>query len=225
MDWVKKRLLDEAQADYKKFSASLIPNVDNVLGVRLPVLRKIAKEIYQDNWREFLKNKDVEYMEEYTLQGLVIGLIKDEPEAVLGYVRDFVPKIDNWAVCDTFCGSLKFTNKNKKLVWDFILPYLNSGAEFELRFGIVMLLGYFIDEEHIEEVLKILGNFGHEGYYARMAAAWALSVCYVKFPEKTFVYLQKSNLDKWTYNKAIQKIVESFRVDKESKEVLKTMRR
>ena len=98
---VKQKLLEKAEEKYRKFSQSLIPNIDNVLGVRLPVLRKIAKEIYKsDNWKDFLKQNDFEYMEEAMLQAMVIGLVKDSHENILAMVKDFVPKINNWSVCD-----------------------------------------------------------------------------------------------------------------------------
>lgn len=222
---IKTKILEAAEKDYKKFSASLIPNIDNVLGVRIPALRQLAKEIYKDSGTDYLNYDNTEYMEEVMLQGMIIGLLKDKPENILKEVEKFIPKIDNWAVCDIFCGGLKFTNKNKELVWEFIQKYLNSEKEYDKRFGLIMILGYFTDDEYIDKVLNILDNFSHEGYYARMGAAWALSICYVKQPEKTFEYLKKSKLDKWTFNKGIQKTCESLRVDKNTKEILKSLKR
>lgn len=223
---VKERLIELSEEKYRKFSSSLIPNIDNVLGVRLPVLRKLAKEIYKsDNWQDFLNQKQSDYMEEVMLQGMIIGLVKDEPQNILNYIKDFVPKINNWAVCDTFCTGLKFTNTNKALVWDFLQMYFQSDKEYELRFGIVMLLSYFIEDFYIDKILKILDKVNHEGYYVKMAVAWAVSICYIKFSEKTQKYLHVSNLDNWTYNKSIQKIIESYRIDKQTKELLKKMKR
>lgn len=223
---VKERLIELSEEKYRKFSSSLIPNIDNVLGVRLPVLRKLAKEIYKsDNWQDFLNQKQSDYMEEVMLQGMIIGLVKDEPQNILNYIKDFVPKINNWAVCDTFCTGLKFTNTNKALVWDFLQMYFQSDKEYELRFGIVMLLSYFIEDFYIDKVLKILDKVNHEGYYVKMAVAWAVSICYIKFSEKTQKYLHVSNLDNWTYNKSIQKIIESYRIGKQTKELLKKMKR
>ena len=121
---IKQKLLNEAEKDYQTFSAKLIPNINNVLGVRIPKLRKIEKEVYKnEDWEKFINLNNLEYMEEVMLQGMVIGLIKKSPEEMLELVKNFVPKIDNWAVCDTFCSSLKFVSGNKKLVWDFIQPY------------------------------------------------------------------------------------------------------
>ncbi len=223
---IKLQILEKAEVDYKKFFSSLIPNIDNVLGVRLPVLRKIAKEIHKNaEWEGFIKQTNCQYMEEVMLQGMVIGLVKKSPEEILELVKDFVPKINNWAVCDTFCNSLKFTNKNKELVWNFIQPYFKSEDEYYIRFGYVMLLSYFIEDEYIDRVLDLIDNFKDERYYARMGAAWALSMCYVKHPQKTLKYLKKSKLDNWTFNKSIQKICESLRVDKDTKNMLKCLKR
>lgn len=223
---IKQQILSKAEKDYRKFSQSLIPNIDNVLGVRLPVLRKIAKEFYtKENWQKFLTQNEFEYMEETMLQAMIIGLVKDEPENILVMVKDFVPKIDNWSVCDCFCAGLKFTQKNKKLVWEFIQPYFKSEKEYDIRFAYVMLLEHFIDEDYIDKCLERIDEFKDTRYYAQMACAWALSICYVKFPEKTLSYLKKSKLDNWTFNKGIQKICESLRVDKETKTMLKCLKR
>lgn len=223
---IKLQILEKAENDYKEFFSSLIPNINNVLGVRLPVLRKIAKEIYKsEKWEDFIKQTDCQYMEEIMLQGMVIGLVKKSPEEILELVKDFVPKINNWAVCDTFCVGLKFTNKNKELVWDFIQPYFKSKEEYDIRFGYVMLLSYFIDDDYIDRILDLIDNFRDERYYSRMAVAWALSICYVKQPEKTLEYLKTSKLDNWTFNKSIQKICESLRVDKSTKNMLKCLKR
>ncbi|MCD7878340.1 MAG: DNA alkylation repair protein [Candidatus Gastranaerophilales bacterium] len=223
---IREKLLQESQPDYKKFSSGLIPNISNIIGVRIPVLRKIAKEIYNSSYRyDFITSNDEEYMEEIMLKGMVIGLMKDNPEYILEFVQNFIQKINNWAVCDTFCSGLKFTLKNKNLVWNFILPYLHSKDEFKIRFALVMILNYFIDEEYIDKVLKEIDSVKYEDYYSKMAAAWAVSVCIVKQPDITLKYMLNSKLDNWTFNKSIQKSLESYRIKKETKEILKKMRR
>ena len=160
------------------------------------------------------------------LQGMLIGLIKNtDIKEILEIIKGFVPKIDNWAVCDICCAGLKIVNKNKETVWTFIQKYLKSKKEFELRFAVVMILDYFTDEKYINEVLKIFDNIKHDGYYVKMAVAWAISAAFVKFPEITMKYLKKNNLDDWTYNKGLQKICESLRVTKETKKAIKAMKR
>lgn len=225
MEKIKQILINEAENDYKKFSSNLIPNINNILGIRIPTLRKIAKQIYTENWQDFLNEENPEFMEETMLQGMVISHIKDTPEKILEYIKDFVPKINNWAICDTFCCGLKFTKKNKEIVWNFIQTYLQSDKEYEIRFAVVMLLSYFIEEKYIDELLKLLDKINHDGYYVKMAVAWAVSICYIKFPEKTHKFLENNNLENWVHNKSIQKIVESYRIDAQTKILLKQMKR
>lgn len=222
---IKQQLLELAEPDYQKFASALVPNVSGMLGVRLPLLRKLAKDIAKGDWRSYLAATDSEYFEEIMLQGMVIGSAKVDLQEMLTYVELFVPKIDSWSICDSFCAGLKFTNRHKEQVWQFLQPYLKSNKEFELRFGIVMLLDFYIVEEYIERVLGLFDEVKHEGYYVKMALAWAISICYIKFPELTMDYLQQSQLDDFTYNKTLQKIIESRRVDQEAKELMRKMKR
>lgn len=224
-EMIRERLFNLAEEDYRKFSSSLIPGEDNLLGVRLPHLRALAKEIAGGDWREYLNNAQNEYYEEIMLQGLVIGYAKASPEEILSYTERFIPKIGNWSVCDSFCTGFKLAKKHPEMVWDFIRPYLKSDREFEIRFAVIMMLAHFIDDHHISRVIEGLDGIRHEGYYVKMGVAWAVSVCYVKYPEKTMAYLKNSRLDDFTYNKSLQKILESYRVDQESKAVIRSMKR
>ena len=211
---IRKELQTLVDSKYQEFHSALVPGTENILGVRIPQLRVMAKEIAKrDDWRIFIEATDTKFYEEAMLQGMVIGRSKTALDEQMKYVKRFVPRIDNWAVCDIFCGELKSAvKKGKETVWQFIQPYLKSTQEFELRFGIVMLLHY-IDEEHIDLLLKYADSFCHDAYYAR------------KFPEKTMEYLKHSKLDNRTYNKSLQKTIESLRVDKRTKDVLRSMKR
>ena len=221
-----KRLEKEADKNYQKFSSSLLPNVNNVLGVRLPVLRRLAKEIVkEDKFKNFLSEKKHKYMEEYMLKGMLIGLLKEPVGEIINYIRLFVSQIDNWAVCDSFCNSLKFTKNNLEKVWDFLQPYSESSSEYEIRFAYVMLLNYYLIDEYIDKVLCLVDKFKDDRYYAKMSVAWLVSMCYIKYPLKTEQYLKKSKLDNWTYNKSIQKICESFKVEKNIKIQIKKLKR
>ncbi|WP_139994936.1 DNA alkylation repair protein [Paenibacillus paridis] len=222
---IKEQLLGLAEPDFQKFTAALIPNIDNVLGVRLPLLRKLAKAIAQGDWRTYLAHAESDYFEEVMLQGMVIGTVKAEIEEMLRYVAAFVPKINNWSVCDSFCIGLKFTNNHKEAVWDFLQPYLVSELEYEIRFGVVMLLDFYIEEPYIERLLSLLDQTKRETYYVQMAVAWAISICYIKLPGPTLAYLENNSLDDFTYNKALQKITESYRVDQTSKQIIRGMKR
>ncbi len=224
---IRQELLSLQDKKYKEFHSSLCPGTDNIIGVRVPVLRNYAKKLSkQENIKEYIFFNKTKYYEEVMLQGMLIGLIKNiDIKETLTMLENFIPKIDNWAVCDICCAGLKIVNKNKETVWNFIQKYLKSKKEFELRFAIVMILDYFIDEKHINEGLKIFDNIKHDGYYVKMAIAWAISVAFVKFPKITMTYLKNNNLDDWTYNKALQKICESLRVTKETKKAIKAMKR
>lgn len=223
---IRKQIFELIDTDYQKFSAALIPNINNVLGVRLPELRKIAKKIAKGDWRTYLETAEDEYFEEVMLQGMVIGYVKTDIEEILSYVAAFVPKIDNWSVCDSFCTGLKFTKDNKERVWAFLQPYLSSEKEYDIRFGVVMLLDFYIESAYIDRVLTLIDDVKHEGFYAKMAVAWAISICYVKHPDQTMEYLKNNHsLDDFTYNKALQKMTESNRVEQETKRLIRSMKR
>lgn len=225
MDEIREKIFELADEKYKEFHSGLCPNTNNIVGVRVPVLRNYAKELAKGDFRTYLANAKDEYYEEVMLQGMVIGLAKMELEERLEYITKFVPKIDNWAVCDVSCAGFKFTKKYQSEVWKFLKPYLESNKEFEIRFGVVMLLDFYITEEYIDKVLEILNKIQHEGYYVKMAVAWAISICYIKFPKETSKLLQQNELDDFTYNKALQKIIESYRVLEQDKKMIRKMKR
>ncbi len=222
---IKNKLLEFADEKYKKFQEGLCTNTNNIIGVRVPALRNLAKEISKGDIDTYLKNASNEYYEEIMLQGMVIGLSKCNFEKICKYLKEFIPKIDNWAVCDVTVASLKMVKENQKEMLDFLKPYFKSKKEFELRFAIVVLLNFYITEEYIDFVLETLNQIQHEGYYVKMAVAWAISIAFIKFPEKTMKFLKQNNLDDFTYNKSLQKIVESYQVEKEIKENIKNMKR
>lgn len=222
---LRDKLFELSDDKFKTFHSRLCPNTDNIIGVRLPLLRQLAKEIAKGDWRNFLSNSKEEYYEEILINGLVIAYAKCDVEERLNYIESFVPKIDDWAICDSFCNTLKFVNKNKEIMWEFIQPYLKSYNEFEIRFAVVIILNYYITEDYIDLVLKTLDNIKHDGYYVKMAVAWAISMCFIKFEEKTMAYLKDNSLDDFTYNKSLQKICESLRIDKNTKELIKSMKR
>ena len=223
MEDIKILLNNLAEEKYRDFQYKLIPNAKNILGVRVPILRKIAKDIAKGDWQTFLEDKNKESYEEIMLEGYVIGYAKMDIEKALKYLELFIPKIDNWATCDSSINTFKFTSKNLSRVYDFINPYLKSEKEFEVRFAVIMLLSFYIKEEYIDEVLSIMEKITNKAYYVQMAVAWTISVCYVKFPEKTEEFLLKNSLDDFTHNKSIQKIGESFRVENSDKIRLKKL--
>ena len=115
--------------------------------------------------------------------------------------------------------------KDMEYWFSFLMPYVTSENEFEVRFAIVSLLDHFITDTYIDRLFTVFDTVRHEGYYVKMAVAWAVSICYIKFPEKTWEYLEKGTLDVFTHNKAIQKTRESYRVSKEEKERLLSLKK
>ena len=226
---IKEHLLQLAERGNKKFTESLNPGVEHVLGIRVPDLRKLAARIAKDGWEAYLDTADTYYMEERMLQGMVLGCIRPDAdiEVYLHRVTCFVWNINSWSVCDTFKfgGGKRFIEANKDRLWEYLKTWMRAEGEYEIRFGVVMAMQYFIDEEHIEELFSLYNAIRHEGYYVRMGVAWALSVCFVRFPERTLAYLKQNTLDNFTYNKALQKIIESYRVDAGTKDVIRAMKR
>ena len=161
---IRTKLLALADEEYRKFQSTLIPGEDRLLGVRLPALRELAKEIVKGDWREYLNSAQDEYYEEIMLQGLVIGYAKTSPEEILHFTAKFIPKITNWGVCDSFCTGLKLAKKQPELVWNFILPYLRSEKEFDIRFAVIMMLAHYMTDKYIDDVLACLDQVRHDGY-------------------------------------------------------------
>lgn len=224
LDAYLKQLADEK---YRKFHGKLIPNVETVFyGVRVPALRTLAKQIVKADWRAFVeRTKKSDIYEMNMLCGMVTALAKCEFEEKLSYVEKFIPCINNWAVCDVVCGDMKDVKKNRERMFAFIQPYLSSQEEYEVRFAVVILMQYFLTEEYIGRVLEIYDGIHHEGYYVKMAVAWGISICFIKHRDVTLTYLLSCNLDDFTYNKSIQKMLESFRVSEEDKQMLREMKR
>lgn len=222
---IREKLFKSADEKYKNFHGGLCPGTNNIIGVRVPILRKMAKEIAKEDYKTYLENAESEYYEEIMLQGMVIGLAKIDIKKLQKYLKTFIPKIDNWAICDVTISTLKLTNKYKEEMWKFMQKYTKSNKEFEVRFAVVMMLSYYIEENYIEQVLEILNNIKHEGYYVKMSVAWAISIAFIKFPKETWKLIKNNKLDDFTYNKSLQKIIESYRVDGETKQKIRNMKR
>lgn len=224
---VDESLREMADEKYREFHSRLIPGAKSIFyGVRVPALRKLARQLVKGDWRGFVElTKDSSVYEFNMLCGMVCALAKCDFEEKLEYVEKFIPSIDNWAVCDIVCGDLKDVKNNQERMYEFVLPYLKSQNEYEVRFAVVILMQYFVTDEYINDVLKIYDDIRHKGYYVKMAVAWGISICYVKYRNITLEYLASCNLDDFTYNKSVQKMIESFRVSREDKEMLRSIKR
>lgn len=222
---VDKMLADLSSQKLKEFSKKITKSKHEVLGVKIPMLRKLAKQICLNNAEDYLKNSIMQNYEKVLIYGFVIGYSHLSFDVKLDYLKKYIPIISDWSECDSVVATLKFLGKNKADGFKFLLKYFNSNLEFEKRFAIVCFMSYFLTDDYIDEVLKLLVNVKSEFYYVNMAVAWALSVCFVKYYTKTLNYFLNCNLDKFTYNKTIQKCLESFRISNSNKVYLKSIKK
>ena len=210
---------------YKKFHSSLVLNSKfEMIGIRMPIMREIAKKIAKGNIEDFLKYSKNNYYEEIMIQGLVISYIKDET-IFYNYFKKHLNKIDNWALCDSFCSSIKIVRKFENKYFKEATKLSLNKSEFISRTGLVIILNHFVKEYYLKDIYDILNKINSEKYYINMAESWLLCEMYIKFPEKTKEFLKENNLNKFTLNKAISKIHDSYRVSKEEKEILNSFRR
>ena len=218
---VKNELYKLQDEEYQKFQQNIILNLDNHIGVRVPQLRKLAKKLVRD--KVSIDEIEIDTYEEILLKGFYIGYSKVDIDTRLQLIESYLPLITNWAICDGFVSTLKFTKDHKEVVFNWLMQYVH-GSVYEVRFVLVMLLTYFIDDEYIDSCYRVFDCITNDDYYVKMALAWAISIAYIKYTKRTRDYLLFAQIDGWTYNKAISKICDSYRVSKEEKEELKKFR-
>ena len=209
---------------YRDFQSKLIPTipVETIIGVRIPAIRKLAKEYGKDPESvEFLKQLPHTYYDENILHALLVAEIKDY-EVCVKEVERFLPYVDNWAVCDIF--SPKVFHKNRDRLIDKIKEWAASEHPYTCRFGMEMLLIHFLDEDFRVEYLEIPAAVHSEEYYVNMMIAWFYATALAKQWDATIGYIEDQRLDTWTHNKTIQKARESYRITPEQKEYLKTLK-
>lgn len=218
-------LREMQDVEYLKFHQNLIPNQNNIIGIRLPKLKEIAKMIAKGDYRSFMKENTHTYYEESMIHGLILGYLKVDFDQLLTLLEDFLPYNDNWAINDSVSNNLKQFRTHQVEGKQWVIDQLKSKDPWRIRFCYTTLLSHFINDSEIDFILKTCHPVPNEEYYVKMAIAWLLSTCYIKYPEKTKRFFQDNQLDSWTHNKAIQKTCESLRVSKEEKEYLRTLKR
>ncbi|MFO7818110.1 MAG: DNA alkylation repair protein [Thermodesulfobacteriota bacterium] len=211
--------------NYKAFNKKIIPTAQETLGVRLPVLRKIAARIAKNSPDEFLRMDKGNIYELVMLEGLVLSCLNRSFVRLLPLTENFLGKVDNWAQVDSTVCKFKRIKREREDVLAVVKRWLRSENEFIVRAGLVILMTHFIDEQHLDTVFELAQSFSHTGYYASMGNAWLISVCMAKYPRETIDFFRKNSLDNNTHNKAIQKSRESFRVSKVDKEVISKLKR
>ena len=215
IEQIKQEILSLSDSDNAKFFDKLNPTSKPTLGVRIPELRKIAKRIAKEDYKWFLDNNPLDTFEMESLQAFVIGYAKDDIGTILSYLRNFIPTIHDWSVNDSLCQTFKISEKYPKETFDVLMEFKDSHKEFEVRVIAIMLMSHYLNESYIDTVLSTLDALHTDDYYSRMGVAWAVATAMAKFPDKCLAYMNSSSnhLDDWTFNKAIQKMRESFRVD------------
>jgi len=208
---------------YKEFHSKLTYNT-NIIGIRVPTLKEISKNINKGNYLSFIEFVTNNTYEEWLVFGLIIGYCKLEFNDKLKLLDKYIINIDNWASCDIVCSNMKDFKKNKEIGYEYILKLINSHKCWNIRFGLVLLLDFYIDKAYLDKIFNICDSIKLDEYYVKMGIAWLISICYIKHSKETLKYLKNNKLDKFTYNKSIQKIIESTRIKKEEKEILKLMK-
>lgn len=222
--YVQSRLFDLQNNEYKAFHSKLMPTVDDkkIIGVRVPELRKLSVELWKNGiGEEFIKNLPHTYYEEDNIHAFCIEKIKDFDRA-LKETEKFLPCIDNWATCDMFSPKVFAENADK--IYKKSLEWIASDKIYTIRYGIGMLMRYFLDENFTEEVLNIVSDVKSDEYYVNMMIAWFFATALAKQYDSTIKYIENKKLDTWVHNKSIQKAIESNRISVDTKNYLRTLK-
>lgn len=220
---VVKYLYDNKDKKYKLFNDKIINTNLKTIGVRVPIIKSLAKRL-SNNYEWFLTNAKNNTYEEMLLEGLVISNIKDI-DLLHHKINIFINKIDNWAICDMVCCNIKILKKNHDTAISIVKENIGSDNPWKVRFAFIVLLDYLIDINNLDLIFNYCDNINNDFYYVLMAKAWLISECFIKYRDKTLYYLKHNKLDKFTYNKSISKICDSYRVTKEDKFLLKSMKK
>ena len=223
MTYIQNRLFELQDLKYREFTATLIPNIDKetIIGVRSPMIRKLAKELSDEQKAEFIKALPHKYYEENNLHAAIIEGISDYDTAIIE-LEHFLPYVDNWATCDIMRP--KVFKKHLSELLAKIREWSTSSHTYTIRFGLEMLMCYYLDREFKTEYLRIASAVRSEEYYVNMMIAWFFATALAKQYDDTLPYIESRKLDKWTHNKAIQKAIESYRVNDERKTYLRTLK-
>ena len=226
-DRIKAQLTDLAQGNesYAAFNKRIVNTKMPVIGVRVPDLRRFARELAPDMSAADIsklltaKNKSFDYV---LLCGLLITHARLDDQTAINLTKQYLPHVDSWAHIDTFVE--KKRRFAGEVWWDFALECLQSEAEFTVRYGVISLMTNFLDEAHIDQVFAALRNVKHDGYYVKMALAWLYATTAVHFFDLTLAELENEHIDAWTRNKSYQKMRESRRFTPEQQAVISKKR-
>jgi len=225
MQSITEQLFSLQDIQYRQFHSKLMPTVapEVIIGVRTPELRKLAKKLAKTpEAEEFLQELPHQYYEENNLHGFLIEEVK-EFDACIDELNKFLPYVDNWATCDMM--SPKVVKKDLGKLYKWIRIWVDSKETYTVRFGVNMLMKYYLDEAFLPEYPELVASIQSEEYYVKMVVAWYFATALAKQYEQIVPYLTEKRLDVWIHNKTIQKAIESYRITKEQKAYLRTLKR
>lgn len=221
---IQEKLFELQDLGYKDFQSKLMPTVskEKIIGVRTPQLRKLAKEINKSNLKaDFCNSLPHKYYEEDNLHAFLIEQIKDFDECIFA-LDDFLLFIDNWATCDMMTP--KVLGENPEKLYEKIVEWSKSSYTYTVRFAIVTLMKFFMNERLDKKHLKLISSIKSDEYYINMAIAWYFATALSSNWDLVIPYIENLKLDKWIHNKTIQKSVESYRITPEQKTYIKTLK-
>ena len=223
MNKIRDYLLSQQDMKYRDFTLPLLPNIDEktFIGVRLPIIKKYAKDLDEKSRKEFLDSLPHQYHEENILHAFILSNIKDYDEFI-NYVNIFLPYVSNWSVCDTICN--KHLVKYKSQLINEIYKWLKSNELYRVRYAVKCLMNYFLNEDFKEEHLQKVEQVKLDDYYVKMMIAWYLATGLAKNYDQFIKAIEEKKFDSFTHNKAIQKAIESYRVSDEHKAYLRTLK-
>ena len=225
MDAITDKLFKLQDKKYQDFSSKLIPNIDKdtIIGVKNPKLRELAKEIKDEEYiQDFLDELPHKYQEEYLLHGILLSIKYKDIDELLLRLDIFLNYANNWAVTDII--SPKLFKKYPDKVYKYITKWCKSKYEYKVRFGVVSLLQFYLDDNYRDSELTLINSIKYDSYYVNMAIAWFYSFALIKQYDKVIGLFEGKKLNKWIHNKSIQKATESYRVSDDKKEYLRSLK-
>lgn len=221
---IQEKLLELQDLNYREFHSKLMPTVckDKIIGVRVPLLRKLAKELNKSDLKaEFLKTLPHEYYEEDNLHAFLIEQIEDFDECISALDK-FLLCVDNWATCDMMTPKILGSQPDK--LYTKIQEWIASNHTYTVRFGVVTMMKFFMNKNLDKKHLRLLLTIKSDEYYINMAIAWYIATALACRWKIVIPYIENKKFDTWIHNKAIQKAIESYRITKEQKDYLKTLK-
>ncbi len=220
----RKMLSEASEPRLAEFNSKLVPGKENILGVRMPEIRRIASLVIKDGWEQILDGEPQSHEEEI-LRAIVVAQAPISTAQRIEAADAIVRQMDNWAVCDAFCQSWKLQGADAGQAWDWLSSLIGSGEEYPMRVSVVARMWLFDDRGHDMALMDDIVSHDHPGYYYRMGSAWAASMVYARHQDIVEDAFGTERMEPWTQNKAVQKIRESLQVPKERKEDVKRFRR